>query len=82
MTRITGKCLVISTIVILWTAIIFPAQASADPTRPVRAHGGNAQGGTEVGKNPSASAPKARRIDPEADVKIIQEESIVSYGAD
>ena len=26
-------------------------------------------------------ASKARRIDPEADVKIIQEESVVSYGA-
>ena len=27
------------------------------------------------------AASKARRIDPEADVKIIQEESVVSYGA-
>lgn len=27
------------------------------------------------------SAAKARRIDPEADVKIFQEESVVSYGA-
>jgi NADPH-dependent 2,4-dienoyl-CoA reductase/sulfur reductase-like enzyme len=29
----------------------------------------------------TSAASKARRTDPEADVKIIQEESVVSYGA-
>ena len=35
-------------------------------------------GGVAAG---TSAASKARRIDPEADVKIIQEESVVSYGA-
>ncbi len=35
-------------------------------------------GGVAAG---TSAASKARRIDPEADVKIIQEESIVSYAA-
>ncbi len=35
-------------------------------------------GGVAAG---TSAASKAKRIDPEADVKIIQEESVVSYGA-
>ena len=35
-------------------------------------------GGVAAG---TSAAAKARRIDPEADIKIIQEESVVSYGA-
>jgi len=35
-------------------------------------------GGVAAG---TSAASKARRIDPEADVKIIQEENVVSYGA-
>ena len=35
-------------------------------------------GGVAAG---TSAASKARRIDPEADVKIVQEESVVSYGA-
>ena len=35
-------------------------------------------GGVAAG---TSAASKARRVDPEADVKIIQEESVVSYGA-
>jgi NADPH-dependent 2,4-dienoyl-CoA reductase/sulfur reductase-like enzyme len=35
-------------------------------------------GGVAAG---TSAASKVRRIDPEADVKIIQEESVVSYGA-
>ena len=35
-------------------------------------------GGVAAG---SSAASKAKRIDPDADVKIIQDESVVSYGA-
>jgi len=35
-------------------------------------------GGVAAG---TSAASKAKRIDPNADVKIIQEESVVSYGA-
>ena len=35
-------------------------------------------GGVAAG---SGAASKAKRIDPDADVKIIQEESVISYGA-
>ena len=35
-------------------------------------------GGVAAG---TSAASKAKRIDPSADVKIIQEESVVSYGA-
>jgi NADPH-dependent 2,4-dienoyl-CoA reductase/sulfur reductase-like enzyme len=35
-------------------------------------------GGVAAG---TCAASKAKRIDPSADVKIIQEESVVSYGA-